>query len=206
MNSLENDFSPHTWGCSANQSRHHYPPGLFPTHVGMFRAQKPIRIASASFPHTRGDVPYFIEREKSIVLFSPHTWGCSAPYLSVRDMQYLFPTHVGMFRSRRSSAARTPAFPHTRGDVPPPCRDLTVLLLFSPHTWGCSDLTILSLFSYLLFPTHVGMFRGLEQLGKHQRPFSPHTWGCSGKKTMETTYYILFPTHVGMFRTTTTSM
>ena len=50
-------FSPHAWGCSVLSSSASYQTPVFPTRVGMFRFRQMSFFATASFPHTRGDVP-----------------------------------------------------------------------------------------------------------------------------------------------------
>ena len=72
----------------------------------------------------------------------------------------------------------------------------------------------------MVFPTHVGMFRGAATAHRatssfpHTRgdvplrgfktfapsSFSPHTWGCSLRSLICSAAACVFPTHVGMFR------
>ena len=50
-------FSPRLWGCSVSQAQSRFRVELFPTPVGMFRANGSTRSGSATFPHACGDVP-----------------------------------------------------------------------------------------------------------------------------------------------------
>ena len=215
-------FSPHTWGCSALRRAVQQAGRLFPTHVGMFRSSGARSTPSATFPHTRGDVPpdegIFLE----MVFFSPHTWGCSDHDVLQAVCIHLFPTHVGMFLTPHKRNLTFYPFPHTRGDVPNPLHHARHVCRFSPHTWGCSDQVAAIDGACPLFPTHVGMFRKRIMPYGNWRPFphtrgdvpwprrearqagtfSPHTWGCSDGYRDLRWREPLFPTHVGMFRGT----
>ena len=70
--------SPHTWGCSDHPEISAPRFIVFPTHVGMFRHFALVLWLRTGFPHTRGDVPSTLRSTQSHILFSPHTWGCSA--------------------------------------------------------------------------------------------------------------------------------
>ena len=137
-----------------------------------------------------------------------------------RCAERVFPTHVGMFRSRSSITTPWPSFPHSRGDVPTVLFADVIRRMFSPLTWGCSDYCAQSVAQYRVFPTHVGMFLlgGLIPLicacFPHSRgdvpasadvrnpwaKFSPLTWGCSEISDLVEEMIVVFPTHVGMFR------
>ncbi len=71
-----------------------------------------------SFPHARGDVPADGGEGRDYNLFSPRTWGCSAPRFIESTEQRVFPTHVGMFRIDAIELGPSGSFPHARGDVP----------------------------------------------------------------------------------------
>jgi hypothetical protein len=165
----------------------------------MFRDQQSVARVEISFPHARGDVPSQQKRKTGKASFSPRTWGCSVRSLVFRQMDCVFPTHVGMFRKKTMSDFDDLGFPHARGDVPRPCRAGKRRLPFSPRTWGCSVLCTRGDHGFMVFPTHVGMFRRdwshiqLDGSFPHARgdvpatngrwlglkPFSPRTWGCS---------------------------
>ena len=149
-------FSPLTWGCSlalAARRRRSY---VFPTHVGMFRAFWRPSAPWAGFPHSRGDVP-------GLTFYR-------------RLLPRVFPTHVGMFRTTGRDMPSPPSFPHSRGDVPSRRRNPVPGSTFSPLTWGCSDGEIIWEKEPSVFPTHVGMFRSMEQSGIRRLRF-PHSRG-----------------------------
>ena len=169
-------FSPHTWGCSGRGSGRTARRSVFPTHVGMFRSQIPTIVSSFGFPHTRGDVPMPSTRARSALMFSPHTWGCSASALAYLVPIDVFPTHVGMFRTASASRPQNRRFPHTRGDVPHLELLLEDAVQFSPHTWGCSSRPPRHRGGPVVFPTHVGMFRD-ARLAVGLTACFPHTRG-----------------------------
>ena len=171
-----NTFSPHTWGCSAPSPGSRVRSVVFPTHVGMFRPFLNSAPYEVCFPHTRGDVPSCRLSFRLAFMFSPHTWGCSAPSPGSRVRSVVFPTHVGMFRGEGGRLQAVLRFPHTRGDVPAARGGLGALIEFSPHTWGCSDAATLAISMRAVFPTHVGMFRLFRLSGSVQYSF-PHTRG-----------------------------
>ena len=152
-------FSPLTWGCSFASKKSSSGQYVFPTHVGMFRRGNHMGKRTERFPHSRGDVPEHGAVRHQTAPFSPLTWGCS-----IYDVHYLspscvFPTHVGMFRSRSRRRPPSHSFPHSRGDVPLLCRKIREWASFSPLTWGCSVPDGLTASRIAVFPTHVGMFR-----------------------------------------------
>ena len=102
----------------------------------------------------------------------------------------------------RASARPSPAlcrFPHSRGDVPWPLLRDAVDPTFSPLTWGCSGHSGGRRRPWRVFPTHVGMFRGLRFTVGYCHGFSPLTWGCSAQRGATCRRRQVFPTHVGMF-------
>ena len=137
-------------------------------------------------------------------MFSPRPWGCSVLAVHLGDETLVFPTPVGMFRTRSKNAPKPPSFPHARGDVPvlPICRGM--VRKFSPRPWGCSVRADLDGVHHVVFPTPVGMFRvrNLPEKGACSFPhargdvptvcaiaggqsgFSPRPWGCSDRGIM----------------------
>jgi len=133
--------------------------------------------------------------------FSPHAWGCTEGAAGEARPDTVFPTRVGMYRTRNDCAGFRHRFPHTRGDVP------------SPGAWRAIP--------YVIFPTRVGMYRprrdwaswwrafsphawGCTDVPPYFLPegitFSPHAWGCTGEGALRYTYTAVFPTRVGMYR------
>ena len=165
----------------------------------MFRTGPLDRDDLAASPHARGDVPAFVLLWPIFLRFSPRPWGCSAARSWSRQVRYLLPTPVGMFRNTsRDRSAQRPS-PHARGDVPFILVDIPPPQSFSPRPWGCSFRRCLLRRRVPLLPTPVGMFRSrrtstaspmssphargdvptLFHVIEGLRFFSPRPWGCS---------------------------
>ena len=96
--------SPRTWGCTATAHPLHRRPGLFPTHVGVYRVRaNPFR-ATAPLPHARGGVPVTVCAPALGSVSSPRTWGCTDGWVDFLTALLLFPTHVGVYRGREGPA------------------------------------------------------------------------------------------------------
>ena len=101
-----------------------------------FRNEEPH--VNKCFPRIRGDVPCLKRYHQSMMMFSPHTRGCSAPSAFLFYLAEVFPAYAGMFPERVTCGGDLGSFPRIRGDVPNwVYRDYT-LVEFSPHTRGCS--------------------------------------------------------------------
>ena len=111
-------FSPHAWGWSATLSTFAAPTNVFPTRVGMVRVIEDSRIRAHCFPHTRGDGPPRPCPWCHCCWFSPHAWGWSEFRRRQRREIPVFPTRVGMVRTRTARQPWRRSFPHTRGDGP----------------------------------------------------------------------------------------
>ncbi len=159
LNLNQERFSPRMWGCSAARSMIAGAPGVFPTHVGMFRDRGADRHRTRRFPHACGDVPSSSPAPCRRPRFSPRMWGCSAGGGRHGERRGVFPTHVGMFRSVLLAVLRAKGFPHACGDVPRSRSSLRPCRTFSPRMWGCSGDCGMNIISSGVFPTHVGMFR-----------------------------------------------
>ena len=55
--------------------------------------------STLSFPRMRGDVPLAAGATRTVVVFSPHTRGCSEHFYQLITMIFVFPACAGMFRS-----------------------------------------------------------------------------------------------------------
>ena len=93
------------------------------------------------------------------------------------------------------------------------------LLVSSPRTWGCFLFTLFTLFTYSVFPTHVGVFPVTQPVCSTRQSLpharggvsgslfshvkapgsSPRTWGCFCCKAYQKGFHSVFPTHVGVF-------
>ncbi len=70
-------FSPRPWGCSCQSVAGCWQWSVFPTPVGMFRADFAAPMPNLRFPHACGDVPRNSAIKVSNGAFSPRLWGCS---------------------------------------------------------------------------------------------------------------------------------
>ena len=121
-------FSPRTRGCSfavVGAVSFHL---VFPAHAGMFLAPLNACCQKCCFPRARGDVPYWIDHQAYIDLFSPRTRGCSDAGQHHNFTLSVFPAHAGMFRSAGLPGCGNTRFPRARGDVP--CKYVNVFLWF----------------------------------------------------------------------------
>ena len=135
---LPRTFSPHTRGCSGEH--HGFLPHrlVFPAYAGMFRFVILGIYASNRFPRIRGDVPYSMHAVHAAEKFSPHTRGCSLRAPVHERSLAVFPAYAGMFLcSPRFWLCRL-GFPRIRGDVPILQQNIALIIVFSPHTRGCS--------------------------------------------------------------------
>ena len=174
---------------------------VFPTHVGVFPYRSKTIIFTASLPHTRGGVSGSPGRVLDVRWSSPHTWGCFL-FLRFRlAILKVFPTHVGVFLTKRAQTRDEISLPHTRGGVSPETFLVPIASVSSPHTWGCFYTRALFYKAREVFPTHVGVFphtlmpalnafglphtRGGVSIRIYLYPTafwsSPHTWGCFQK-------------------------
>ena len=73
-------------------------------------------------------------------------------------MDFIFPTHVGVFPLSRCLKVEQLGLPHARGGVSVQHGLQLPVLLSSPRTWGCFFFYIVYKSSVFVFPTHVGVF------------------------------------------------
>ncbi len=195
---------------------------VFPTRVGMAQPLRQNHRVERRFPHPRGDGP----REEGAVaaptMFSPPAWGWPVAKSRAERAARVFPTRVGMARRAWPSASRRTCFPHPRGDGPIVYGNLPLGLAFSPPAWGWPLCGIFRQPRLEVFPTRVGMARGLSFLFSlllrfpHPRgdgpdsptaplihiSFSPPAWGWPFFLPLLGPLFFVFPTRVGMARST----
>ena len=111
-------FSPPAWGWSGPRANMTTENTVFPTRVGMVRAAKPWRGTAGSFPHPRGDGPFWRTSKAGPLMFSPPAWGWSARSMHALRLENVFPTRVGMVRLAGGRLTIRVCFPHPRGDGP----------------------------------------------------------------------------------------
>ena len=151
------------------------------------------------FPRIRGDVPTTSCPLVTVLLFSPHTRGCSVGLSPVQRDLRVFPAYAGMFLD----------FQTLEPD----------LYQFSPHTRGCSRVDEAVHVPAAVFPAYAGMFRRsrenrphpgsfprirgdvplFQMLRKKSPRFSPHTRGCSFLLLPANLCVLVFPAYAGMF-------
>src|SRR5271157_4032584 len=110
-------------------------------------------------PHTRGDGPRPLNRNRSHNAFSPHAWGWSVIQRRQGATVVVLPTRVGMVRRAELQPPRPQSSPHTRGDGPIMWLSSGVMAPFSPHAWGWSAARMEAYAAYVVLPTRVGMVR-----------------------------------------------
>ena len=90
-------FSPRTWGCTLQGNLKPSSATVFPTHVGVYLAEKLEKDLFEGFPHARGGVPYMFHPFEKPSPFSPRTWGCTVKGVGSGPIAQVFPTHVGVY-------------------------------------------------------------------------------------------------------------
>ncbi len=154
-----------------------------------------------------------------MLVSSPRTWGCFSYLHSTWRARRVFPTHVGVFLSIKSSSTSTRCLPHARGGVSKTEALSRLKELSSPRTWGCFPEPCPRGGHWWVFPTHVGVFPMRTSAGHtvsclpHARggvsrgfaillfcySSSPRTWGCFRNHCHRSHRSRVFPTHVGVF-------
>ena len=160
-------FSPHTRGCSVSPVSQLREARVFPAYAGMFLPVHDREHRTASFPRIRGDVPAATDEHSQVVTFSPHTRGCSALRIDTNQDSRVFPAYAGMFRLLTLRACGGIGFPRIRGDVPIEKQERFVIVVFSPHTRGCSADWVTAAVQLGVFPAYAGMFRVREIHAHH---------------------------------------
>ena len=151
---------------------------------------------------------------------SPRPWGWPGRCLACPWGLSVFPTPVGMARSRNSLKSLSRCVPHARGDGPSFHFLEVAMERCSPRPWGWPGAVVLPNRRKDVFPTPVGMARsprwerppsarvphargdgpdGKTKM-KEKLMCSPRPWGwpVSGLETM--LEEVVFPTPVGMAR------
>ena len=169
-------FSPRAWGWSGYVRRYRLQRLVFPTRVGMVRGWHHLCACDARFPHARGDGPYSSSWSVKLWPFSPRAWGWSGQRAVLPQSGGVFPTRVGMVRTRRNTPPASSSFPHARGDGPRILSPSPSPASFSPRAWGWSVDGVRRQRGRLVFPTRVGMVRAAPSLRSSSGRF-PHARG-----------------------------
>ena len=194
-------FSPQAWGCTAIIS------------IAVARAYR--------FPHRRGGVPDFsalasavacvfptgvgVYRETDmttvyIVTFSPQAWGCTAEPWNIWRYGRVFPTGVGVYRGGFIFGPDGQSFPHRRGGVPSNRSRNKPQAAFSPQAWGCTGVGGRYQFEQLVFPTGVGVYRGVRFCRFAGQSFPHRRGGVPLSVRSCKRSWRVFPTGVGVYR------
>jgi len=107
-------------------------------------------------------------------------WGCTFQALINLKFNYVFPTHVGVYRPLEANEWSETGFPHACGGVPKPHSFSPRGLAFSPRMWGCTDPILTAARKAAVFPTHVGVYLTLLSQVEFTASF-PHA--CGGVPT-----------------------
>ena len=111
----------------------------------------------ARFPRTRGDAPDTAISSYPRNQLPPHTRGCTREFLAPREAVIASPAHAGMHLIQAELIFRSPGFPRTRGDAPPPLLDLLLEVMLPPHTRGCTRRGFDDYAARDASPAHAGM-------------------------------------------------
>ena len=165
-------------------------------------ARTPLNVSPTldGFPHPRGDGPSVASLATRSERFSPPAWGWPASLSSSLDSGLVFPTRVGMARTRRQASSSHNRFPHPRGDGPSSSHSPDPYSRFSPPAWGWPAGCAGGCGCGSVFPTRVGMARwvaialtwntsfphprgdgpNLDAIDRIADRFSPPAWGWPG--------------------------
>ena len=144
-------------------------------------------------------------------------WGCFCRHDIRRMYKSVFPTHVGVFLVELLGYPVQHCLPHACGGVSIVTIAHAVPVTSSPRMWGCFSRSTGTGASFLVFPTHVGVFLkcfiaesesgrlphacgGVSLLFciSASRPkSSPRMWGCFQFVHPSWRLLPVFPTHVG---------
>ena len=151
--------SPQAWGWPAIEDQNARLLAVFPTGVGMARLGGAGRPCRPGVPHRRGDGPIFLLRLALLWVCSPQAWGW--PEWAGHSLHgvFVFPTGVGMARTRHRRSAGRARVPHRRGDGPIYRALVSPLAKCSPQAWGWPTGTVATYRINYVFPTGVGMAR-----------------------------------------------
>ena len=136
--------------------RYHHDIGVFPTLVGVFPSTPIPTMEWQRLPHACGGVSWANWSSWAVPESSPRLWGCFLPRSSGGDLQYVFPTLVGVFLGDRGARFGDHCLPHACGGVSNAIIVSNTVDVSSPRLWGC-------------FPARAG--------GRHPAGSLPHACG-----------------------------
>ena len=153
--------SPREWGWTAHRRHPVLPPIMFPTRVGMDRRYPSPRRGSFDVPHASGDGPIAPRCSRWWKRCSPREWGWTVTAPTPGDHAAMFPTRVGMDRIACHEITASMCVPHASGDGPVTRPGAVDTLWCSPREWGWTARRVRGRRGEEMFPTRVGMDRGL---------------------------------------------
>ena len=174
----------------------------------------------SSYPHARGDGPFFGACAVSYYPLSPRAWGWSGALMKLEPAEIVIPTLVGMVRAFCITARHSRCYPLARGDGPRAMNSSSVMNSLSPRSWGWSGKRLDRCNHWKVIPSRVGMVRlECRQSGSTYgfprargdgprinnsrlttQPLSPRAWGWSVRHRGCTFEGVVFPAPVGMVR------
>ena len=158
--------SPRMWGCFWQDCK-----ATWPIH---------------RLPHACGGVSMAGELRSPPPSSSPRMWGCFCVFFTVKNLQEVFPTHVGVFLGMLSVCCAGTGLPHACGGVSQRSGGHPASPWSSPRMWGCFSRSGAWDDFGTVFPTHVGVFLP-EAAGVASRRGLPHACGgVSGKPACST--------------------
>ncbi len=133
--------------------------GMFPTHVGIARSRRPPRRSRPHVPYACGDCADWAGRGHGHQECSLRMWGLRGMRAGRIYLASMFPTHVGIARSRRGRAGPTRHVPYACGDCAHDGQPPVPRLQCSLRMWGLRDMAATPPVPPKMFPTHVGIAR-----------------------------------------------
>ncbi len=178
------------------------------------------RHSAPCIPHARGGGPTAQRRGRRPGRYSPRAWGWTAGISRHEYPFVVFPTRVGVDRTRSDSWPAIRRIPHARGGGPgwPPI--VNAGDLYSPRAWGWTADGDRATDGVDVFPTRVGVDRlsfsrlptapgiphargggPLERMAARSvRTYSPRAWGWTAWRHPPSWLRPVFPTRVGVDR------
>ena len=212
--------SPRTRGCTAGGGRARRARIIVPAHAGVYRPRRAATSRCWYRPRARGGVPIAAQYERTTVLSSPRTRGCTAEWLAREGVSRIVPAHAGVYRARRPGVRGRPNRPRARGGVPLFAPGAMKHLPSSPRTRGCTVRGLRQGADPRIVPAHAGVYRPArsEFLGGVHRPrarggvptirlpprsefkSSPRTRGCTAERARLRASVPIVPAHAGVYR------
>ena len=142
----------------------------------MDRINTGCNIRKSDIPHACGDGPQVAVMGELTQEYSPRMWGWTGRSGTCGILETIFPTHVGMDRSRSKATWLITNIPHACGDGPKRKPGNRYQFPYSPRMWGWTGWSPARMVFLHIFPTHVGMDRSMQS-SKQSWINIPHACG-----------------------------